>query len=131
MTMMNHTPRRVGRPYADFSPADVDQAEPLDFPEDTAPAHPTRRITISATIAHRGRQLVISSQGYSADELCDLLDRRFGTPHVTQSPAPASAGAPSCPVHQKPMKPMTHSDKQGHLFWCTQKSGENYCPERA
>jgi len=127
MTVLNHNPRRVGKPYADFTKEDVDQAEGL-FEDAPAPA---KRITISATIAHRGRQLVISSEGYTADEFCDLLDRRFGPPEAPQASAQPAASAPSCPVHGKPMKPMTHADKQGRQFWCTQKTGADYCTERA
>lgn len=47
-------------------------------------------------------------------------------PHTT-----THGGAPVCPTHQKPMKPMAHADKAGRTHWCTQKEGTGFCGERA
>lgn len=89
----------------------------------------TPTITIATTIMHRGRQLTITSQGYTADELCDMLDRKFGPPSTATAPAP-SGGPPSCPVHHKPMKEMTRPDRAGHTHWCTAKTDAGFCTER-
>ncbi|HEY3228557.1 MAG TPA: hypothetical protein VGJ87_05005 [Roseiflexaceae bacterium] len=37
-----------------------------------------RKIVISTQVAYRGRLLTITAEGYTADQLCDLLDKRFG-----------------------------------------------------
>lgn len=91
---------------------------------------PAKRISISTTVAHRGRQLVITAENYSADEFCDLLDRRFGetqdAPVFRQPPA-----TPSCPIHGKPMREMKYPSKTGQMWHCTAKVGDGWCDERA
>lgn len=100
---MNNYPTREG----------VDDADALTFPD-------IRRITISTTVSYRGRQLVISSEGYTADEFCDLLDRRFGS-----TPA-AQTDAPMCPVHHKAMR-----QGKGGWYCPTKLNDDTWCRERA
>jgi len=92
------------------------------------------RITMSTTVAYRGRQLLITAEDLSADKFCDMLDKRFGAtasaPPATNGQAPADA-PPICPSHRKAMKPMKFADKQGHTFMCTAKVGDGWCEERA
>lgn len=109
--------------YAPITKNGVDAADPLSFE--------TRRISISTQVQHRGRTLTITSEGYTADELCDLLDKRFGPAAAAPNGRDTAAAPPICPVHNKPMKLMTRADRQGNTHWCTQKSGDDYCKERA
>jgi hypothetical protein len=101
-----------------------------------------RKITISAQVQYRGRSLTVVSEGYTADQLCDLLDKRFGTPEdapifrpqaSTNGHAPATDDAPLCPLHRgRAMKRMKFASKQGHMWMCTHRNDAgDYCPERA
>jgi hypothetical protein len=111
MTVLNHNPRNM-------SAAPVEpEAEPLYAPT----------ITIATTVVYRGRALLITSEGYSADEFCTMLDRRFGPPSATTAP---SSAPPICPVHHKAMREMTRPDRAGHTHWCTAKTDAGFCSER-
>jgi hypothetical protein len=90
-----------------------------------------RKITISTQVQHRGRLLTIVSEGYTADQLCDLLDKRFGTPDQLVSISPPRSQAngnghaptvahfaedgtplclnPNCSRFQQPLAPSQHS----------------------
>lgn len=91
----------------------------------------TKRITLQTTVEYRGRAFQISAEGYTLDELADMLDKRGLTPSSTTHSAPAAAAAPLCPTHGKPMKAMQRPDRQGRAWWCTCKMGDGYCQERA
>ena len=119
--MTNQTPIRVprragGMPYADIPPiSDADaKEEPQNgriFPDDEQ--RPT--ITISTTIQHRGRIITISANNMTADQFCDLLDRRgFAPPERPQRWQTLPDGTPICPKHHTPMR---LREKQGDSWY--------------
>lgn len=111
--------------YAPITKNGVESAEPLEFP--------TKRLTISTVVTYRGRTFNVSAEGYTMDRLCDMLDEKFGPPNGKTHAAPEPAGSPpACPIHRKPMKAMKYPSKQGHMWHCTAKVGDDgWCDERA
>lgn len=103
--------------------AGVEEASELTFPD-------IRRITISCQVHYRGRYLTVAFEGYTADEACDLLDRRFG-PSQTNGlvsitpPASTDTNAPICPTHGKEMR------NNGKGWFCPSRVGDGWCRERA
>jgi hypothetical protein len=103
-----------------------------------------RLITISAQVQYRGRALTVVSEGYTADQLCDLLDKRFGLPQAparqqngnSRAPHFADDGTPTClnancSRHGKPLEPSQHGG-----WYCNGKDSvtgnpKGYCREIA
>lgn len=83
----------------------------------------TKRIVLRTTVTYLNRTFEVEAEGYTFDELCDLLDRRGAD-------SPAVSQPPICPTHNKPMKPMQKPDRAGRSWWCTCKVGDGYCQER-
>lgn len=124
-------PQRPRRPITEAA-ALAEPPEARTFPEQDLPPitdaerkaalPPTKsQITLSTTIAHRGRQITIQATDMTADQFCDLLDKRG-----FQAPAPAAAavapvatpddlpdGWKLCKKHGAPMRPRT---KQGDTW---------------
>lgn len=95
--------------HRELTRAAVDAADDSDlFPE-------PRTIELACTVQHRGRSITITARGYTADELCDLLDRRFGEPagqvsDTARLPALPNDGPPvctnrNCSRYHQPMAP--------------------------
>lgn len=73
------------------------------------------QITLSTTIAHRGRQITITTTDMTADQFCDLLDRRgFQAPEEPQQWQTLPDGTPICPKHHAPMR---LREKQGDSWY--------------
>lgn len=109
-------PRRAGgMPEADIPPiSDADaKEEPRNeriFDDEQRPT-----ITISTTIQHRGRIITISTTNMTADQFCDLLDRRgFAAPQEPQRWQTLPDGTPICPKHHTPMR---LREKQGDSWY--------------
>jgi len=121
------------------SERDAEQ-EPEDqrlFHEPPAPAYP--HLTISThVIDPDGFVWSVTFTDTPLAAAAAVLQKRGCRPVAPLPPgssspsiAPAVAGPPLCPAHQKAMKPMQHADKHGRTHWCTQKVGDDYCQERA
>jgi hypothetical protein len=122
MTVMNKPVRNLSRPNTPVATTTTEEQRPASAP-DATPA----RITLSTSVAYRGRQLIVTAEGLDADRFCDLLDKRFGAPAT----APAAPGVPSCPIHQRPMKLLARADAQGHTYRCTAQVGTGWCDQLA
>jgi len=83
---------------------------------------PKPQIILSTTIAYRGRQITIQATDLTADQFCDLLDKRG-----FQAPAPAAAivapvatpddlpdGWKLCHKHGAPMRPRNKQNEHWH-----------------
>lgn len=53
------------------------------------------------------------------------------SPHAGRDGVGGLSGVPVCPVHGEPMKKMEKPDKNGSTHWCTKKTGDGFCKERA
>ena len=96
-------------------PADLGQpkAAPAEQPAPAA-AKSARKITIATTVAHRGRTFTITVEGYTLDQLCDLLDDKSYAPPAPQEWQRLPDGTPLCPKHNAPMR---QREKQGDSWW--------------
>jgi hypothetical protein len=133
-------PRPVGaadpaaRRMTPISAADAEsEAERLAFDEEPLPpitdaerkaaadAAPRPQITLSTTVLHRGRLITIQAADMTADQFCDILDRRgYAVPELSAQPAAPVAtpddlpdGWKLCKKHGAPMRPR---DKQGDTW---------------
>lgn len=109
----------------------VESAEALTFPA---------KRSASIRMAYHGVPVEVTIEGAGVAEveraIDGLLSRAGWSASAAAAPAlpsaPSSTDAPPlCPVHHKPMKPMTKPDRQGRSFWCTCRDGANFCAERA
>lgn len=92
---------------------------PADLPDVRTPKATEEKakkptITLSTTVQHRGRVIVITATDVTVDRFCDLLDQA-----AYAAPAPAQwqtlpDGTPLCPKHNVPMR---KREKQGDLWW--------------
>lgn len=117
------------RPDEEIGIAD-ERAQPPAAPAPTTNGKPT--ITLSTTVEHRGRLITITVTELTADQFCDLLDRRgFGAPAPT-APAAAPLATPDdlpdgwrlCHKHGAPMRPR---NKQGDT-WHSHNVGTSDAP---
>lgn len=98
------------------------------------PVYHYPQITMRATVHHRGRDITVVAADMSADQFCDVLDKRFGPPApnalspATAAPA-AQAGEGVCPYHG-PMKDSTIPGKEGTKFCSKKMADGSYCKER-
>jgi hypothetical protein len=109
----------------------VENAEPLEFVNAEPVVYYYPQITMSATVTHRGRQITVVAADMSADQFCDVLDKRFGPPTANPTTAATSAApaqAAVCQYHG-PMKESTIKGKEG-TYYCTKKMADgSYCKE--
>jgi hypothetical protein len=130
-------PAQYQRDIAPIPPEYVEEPGDRLFPDEaptTTTTRPTPKpaITLATTIAHRGRQITITATDLTADQFCDLLDKRGFAP-----PAPASSAAPLatpddlpdgwklCQRHGAPMRPRNKQNETWHNvgtkdspIWC-------------
>jgi hypothetical protein len=118
-------PITAGDAPADSDPLGFDQAvlpdprQPLAKPstaEDAPPpAAPKPAITLATTVQHRGRRITITATDMTADQFCDLLDRRgFAPPDEPREWQTLPDGTPICPRHNTPMR---QRSKQGDTWY--------------
>jgi len=109
-----------GMPEADVPDGLGQMNEPPAAPAPTngaapAVAKPARKIAISTTVEHRGRTFTIVAEGYTLDQLSDLLDKKgYAAPAQTQEWQRLPDGTPICPKHHAPMR---QREKQGDSWW--------------
>ena len=87
---------------------------------------PACRFSITATLD--GFPITIEGEGKASDlkAIVERLKSIGAMPPAARQPEPAKAnGAPTCPVHNSPMK----EGRRG--FFCPKKVGEGYCKEVA
>jgi hypothetical protein len=123
---MPETPATVRRPPRPVGAADPaarrmtpisaedaeSEAERLAFPEEPLPPitdaerkAARSQITLSTVVEHRGRQITITATDMTADQFCDLLDKRgFQAPTQAQEWQRLPDGTPICPKHRAPMR---------------------------
>ena len=85
-----------------------------------------KRIELQTTVEHRGRTFVISAEGITLDQFCDLLDRgKFAPPAAVPQAAPIAApddlpeGWKLCRKHGAPMRPRNKQNE----FWHSHNVG--------
>lgn len=107
-----------------FPPDDGVPLPPITAAERRAAAAPVPKpqITLSTTIEHRGRQITIQATDLTADQFCDLLDKRgFQAPEQSRQWQTLPDGTPICPKHHAPMR---LREKQGDS-WYSHSVGED------
>lgn len=133
MTVLNHSPKNMSARPVSQAAADAEPADDRLFTEPTlaAPAYPA--IELCATITYEGFTFDVTFRDTSIAAATEVLKRRGCQPAGAHQPsAPATNGAtPTCPTHGKPMKLMTRPDRAGHTHWCTSKTDDGFCQERA
>lgn len=87
---------------------------PADIPDTTrepygraalATAAPKPHIALSTVVEHRGRLITITATDMTADQFCDLLDKRgFQAPTQAQEWQRLPDGTPICAKHHAPMR---------------------------
>lgn len=103
--------RRISAADADAEPPE----ERLAFPQDEQQNERRPTITISTTVQHRGRLITIAANDMTADQFCDLLDRRgFSPPQEPQRWQTLPDGTPICPKHHVPMRLREKQGDQWH-----------------
>ena len=134
MTVLNHTPRNISAAPIGLVEAAQEPIEDRLF-ADAPPAPPYPALTITTTVIDPdGFTWSVTFNDTPLAAAAAILQKRGCRPAGATSPssAPATNGsAPMCPVHQKPMKPMTRPDRQRRTFWCTSKTDDGFCQERA
>jgi hypothetical protein len=128
-------------PLPAITRADAEQEAEADrLFSDAPPAPPAYpALTISTTVVDPdGFVWSVTFADTSLAAAAAILQKRGCRPAHQPSPASApntnhGSQPPICPDHGKPMKPMSHPDRQGRAFWCTQKrpDGDGYCEQRA
>lgn len=132
--------RPTGRPYQDFSKADVDQAEPLAFPEAAPAPVAFPRIVLQTTIEYAGFVFNVTFNDTSIAEAAAVLEKRGCVPAGRPAQAPQAAPAPqasvptcinrNCSRYGQPMAASQHSGG----WYCTGKdpttgNAKGYCKE--
>lgn len=110
----------------------IEDAPALGFEKELDPIYYYPQITMSAAVQHRGRTITVHAADMTADQFCDILDKRFGPP--TANPAPAATAtaptgeAPVCPIHtDRRMKPSNYG---GWFCTATNLTTGEKCKER-
>jgi hypothetical protein len=105
-----------------------------------APPPPYPAIQLETVINYEGYSIRVVFRDTSLADAVNVLRKRGCAPAQSTNGAvvqphnthPASAEQPpTCPSHNRPMKPMKFADKQGHMWMCTTKVGDGWCAERA
>ena len=118
--------------------ADAEQERDRLF-ADAPPPPPYPHIVLQTTVLHAGYTFVVTFNDTSLADAVSVLQKR-GCEPAGAAPAPAKAQnghapmlfePPTCPQHNRPMKPMKFADKLGNTFMCTAKVGDGWCAERA
>jgi len=95
---------------------------PAGLPDGTKAPAPKPQITLSTVVEHRGRQITIQATDVTADQFCDLLDKRgFQAPEQARQWQTLPDGTPICPKHHAPMR---LREKQGDS-WYSHSVGED------
>jgi len=105
-------------------PPSEEQDLPLitDAERRAAAQAPRPQITLSTTIEHRGRLITVQGIDLTADQFCDLLDRRgYAAPEQARQWQTLPDGTPICPKHHAPMR---LREKQGDS-WYSHSVGED------
>jgi hypothetical protein len=117
------TPLRSAVPIEPLPDTLPDARRPAEPREDKA----ARKIVISTTVEHRGRQFTIATEGLTLDQICDLLDERGYVPPTPASWQTLPDGTPLCPKHRAPMKLREKQGDQWYSHNVGTKDAPVYC----
>lgn len=129
-------PPRYMRDVAYISPEDAEN-EPEEERLFPSPPKTYPQIELRTTVEYDGFTFEVTFRDTPIADAAAVLRKRGCTP-ATPPPPPSggavqttTGGVPICPIHKQPMKPMQHADRAGRTHWCTQKTDDGYCKERA
>lgn len=116
----------------------IEAAAPLDMEQTRSekPAQITISVSPAGLVVTAEYTGVLSSIPLAIERLraagvLDLVAQSAPAPSAQSTQSTQSDTPPMCPVHGKVMKAMAKPDKSGLRFWCTQRSGDDFCKERA